>query len=593
MEWELLKTDYVDAVFEGLRKYQQIINADGTYSFADVTAYLVKEDSFIGAKDINAMNVAMNLIMAALNNGTNLYDVFTQFFADQQVLFEKTASDYNGGFEEYLANLRKIVEADCKQLEEDYTKEITDFKDTQESMFNLWYQGVKDQCTQLQKDYVDDITKFEEIQETAFNMWFEFMKDQLSKDAAGNLQMQIGNLNELETGDKDSLVSAVNEVQQDVDSLKKSVSDGKQLVADAITETGIETAADATYQEMADNISEILAGDVKSENVLEGKTYSSAEGRNLAGSMTDNSKKDIIISETKEEKNVVKRHMSGFGGNMSLFTQGLSETNKIFRVSLYVNDEHIGDKDIIYDESKNGNYNGILGGLDLKFPENYDYTSAGLLKLKGFFPESSDNLYFSFGVRYFNARVDFFGSIEDSYSVELGGIGGVDIDSNNPEATVEIPPFFDNKTYQKYLIDYFNVNLPDTGYYTTDNPIHIRKDRIAYSYKIPRTINIRSYSTTHAFTLFPILNNTHFSASFNKAANGRVEVYLIDSEDVQTAAIYSRVNNTATNPLNITDANCTFDGELSDYAFLRIDGYSSAASTNVNLGILSLSFYNE
>lgn len=158
MAWETLRTDYVDAVFEGLRKYQQIENSDGTLSFADVTSYTVKENAFIGAKDINAMNTAMNLIMAALNDGTDLYDVFTEFFENQQELFEQTAGEYNDGFEEYLANLRIDVEA---------------------------------QCSQLQQDYITEITNFEDKQEMAFNTWFALVKDQLSEDAAGQIQNEI------------------------------------------------------------------------------------------------------------------------------------------------------------------------------------------------------------------------------------------------------------------------------------------------------------------------------------------------------------------------------------------------------------------
>ena len=48
--------------------------------------------------------------------------------------------------------------------------------------------------------------------------------------------------------------------EENLNGLKKSVSDGKELVAGAITEKGVETAADATFQEMADNIGEIETG---------------------------------------------------------------------------------------------------------------------------------------------------------------------------------------------------------------------------------------------------------------------------------------------------------------------------------------------
>lgn len=46
----------------------------------------------------------------------------------------------------------------------------------------------------------------------------------------------------------------IEELNNNLDSLGKSVSDGKTLVANAITEKGITTATDASFQTMADNI---------------------------------------------------------------------------------------------------------------------------------------------------------------------------------------------------------------------------------------------------------------------------------------------------------------------------------------------------
>ena len=46
-------------------------------------------------------------------------------------------------------------------------------------------------------------------------------------------------------------------VQAEVDALKKSVSDGKKSVAEAITDKGIITATDAAFATMADNIGQI------------------------------------------------------------------------------------------------------------------------------------------------------------------------------------------------------------------------------------------------------------------------------------------------------------------------------------------------
>lgn len=50
------------------------------------------------------------------------------------------------------------------------------------------------------------------------------------------------------------------EVSREIELLKKSVSDGKSLVASAITEKGVETATDATFQTMHDNILSIKSG---------------------------------------------------------------------------------------------------------------------------------------------------------------------------------------------------------------------------------------------------------------------------------------------------------------------------------------------
>ena len=76
MSWENLPTNYTDAVFSGLRKYQQINNGDGTISFQDVTVYQNQENSFFGANDANKMNSAINQIM---NNQLMWEDITTLF----------------------------------------------------------------------------------------------------------------------------------------------------------------------------------------------------------------------------------------------------------------------------------------------------------------------------------------------------------------------------------------------------------------------------------------------------------------------------------------------------------------------------------
>ena len=152
MAWNLLPVDYTDAVWAGLKRYNQINNEDGSVSFQDITAYTGKEKSFFGAKDANRMNEALNTIMSMVENGTDLYTAFQNYFAEQKTLFEQEADSKATEFDNYTDN--------------------------------------------LEQEYKVSMAAFESQQQQIYNAWFQAMKDQLSKDAAGNLQNQCTELDE-------------------------------------------------------------------------------------------------------------------------------------------------------------------------------------------------------------------------------------------------------------------------------------------------------------------------------------------------------------------------------------------------------------
>ena len=152
MAWELLPVDYTDAVWAGLKRYNQINNEDGSVSFQDITSYTGKEKSFFGAKDANRMNEALNTIMSLVENGTDLYTAFQNYFAEQKTLFEQEADSKATEFDNYTDN--------------------------------------------LEQEYKASMAAFESQQQQIYNAWFQAMKDQLSKDAAGNLQNQCTELDE-------------------------------------------------------------------------------------------------------------------------------------------------------------------------------------------------------------------------------------------------------------------------------------------------------------------------------------------------------------------------------------------------------------
>lgn len=76
-------------------------------------------------------------------------------------------------------------------------------------------------------------------------------------------------------------------IADEMDDLKKSVSDGKALVAGAITSKRVETASDASFAEMAANIDSIKlgSGNAQPNQVLSGATFSNSSGDELTGTM--------------------------------------------------------------------------------------------------------------------------------------------------------------------------------------------------------------------------------------------------------------------------------------------------------------------
>lgn len=136
MAWKLLPINYTDASWEGLKKYKEQINGDGSKSFLDITDYHNKENSFFGAKDANQMNEAINTIMSMLENGTDLYTAFQNYFSEQKSLFENSSNLKSEEFKEYLNNLKTS-----------YNSDLETFKQNQKEIFDNWFSLLKNQLS--------------------------------------------------------------------------------------------------------------------------------------------------------------------------------------------------------------------------------------------------------------------------------------------------------------------------------------------------------------------------------------------------------------------------------------------------------------
>ena len=117
-----------------------------------------------------------------------------------------------------------------------------------EEYTEVWFdpseEGIIDEVAT--KEFVEEITV---KLETSLEYMEQQLQDGLNIDLSN---YQVKTDNSLVTSDK-TLVGAINEVFQ-------SVSNGKVLVATAITDKGIDTSSDATFEVMASNISKIQSG---------------------------------------------------------------------------------------------------------------------------------------------------------------------------------------------------------------------------------------------------------------------------------------------------------------------------------------------
>lgn len=157
-------------------------------------------------------------------------------------------------------------------------------------------------------------------------------KYKLSQDGEGNTEIQdvtvYSQEGDLFTAEHINATNkAVNGLSEDMASLKKSVSDGKTLVAAAITAKKVATAATASFAEMAENIKKIVlgSGTARAADVLAGKTFTNNDGVEYTGTMPERGKWNGSLG-TSGSITIPAGHHSG-QGKVSAATQAAMTLN--------------------------------------------------------------------------------------------------------------------------------------------------------------------------------------------------------------------------------------------------------------------------
>lgn len=176
MSWELLPTNFTDAVWSGLKRYTQINNQDGTVSFQDVTQYSQLENSFFGALIANRMNEALNAIMTALENGTDLYEVFQTFFTNQQTAFSASAQ-----------SIITTEQSNVDALYAAFQTYVAGLESDSDDWFDTFKTNSNAEMTSIETGYASRMANYEAVQQALFNQWFADIRSTLSDDVAGQI----------------------------------------------------------------------------------------------------------------------------------------------------------------------------------------------------------------------------------------------------------------------------------------------------------------------------------------------------------------------------------------------------------------------
>lgn len=150
------------------------------------------------------------------------------------------------------------------------------------------------------------------------------------------------NVVEQENANMDIIDEAVNTLNESLNEVFQSVSNGKELIASAITDKKVPTDADATFAEMAANIEglKLGSGNATTADVLSGKTFTNDDGVEYTGELVlsgNATAANVLASKTFYNTDAKTKETGAMTDNSSTTKSGtisLDTTNK--RVQLAV-----------------------------------------------------------------------------------------------------------------------------------------------------------------------------------------------------------------------------------------------------------------
>lgn len=119
------------------------------------------------------------------------------FYSEFVAKSDRSYRQFQEWQEEKKTEIGVWQEREAKQTDDWQKKETEDFDAWGQDFVNRWESWLLEETKGWQEEIID---------------WFNNLREMLTENAAVSLQEQIGNLNKLETKDKDNLVSAINSI---------------------------------------------------------------------------------------------------------------------------------------------------------------------------------------------------------------------------------------------------------------------------------------------------------------------------------------------------------------------------------------------
>lgn len=284
--------DRIDRISVTLDTAEREIHAvvrEGEYSYKPMAPQCRRTSEHLDyvVADVRVVAGAVKIVQANITDtrlSTELCGVAFPFWKlDTQPFFAQLNSFYNEfvaksdnsykQFQDWQANKKEEIKvwqaAEEKQTDDWQKKETDDFTVWADDFINKWESWLLGETKGWQEEIID---------------WFNNLREQLTENAAVSLQEQIGNLNKLETENKDDLVSAINSLCLSYDetmailagvktvTLTLSTNDGASVEGQTVTMHNVVTGEDRVMEYSGDGISFEVYGDIEyilTVNVLE------------------------------------------------------------------------------------------------------------------------------------------------------------------------------------------------------------------------------------------------------------------------------------------------------------------------------------